>query len=130
MQVELIMAGLALLFAVLVVGASLALAAAETRDERDVLTVAGASPGTLARAAGARAWLLAGIGAAMALPVGLLPVAVFVLADDGRMQFVVPWRAIGLLAVALPAIVAVVALATSATAQWLRPVRVSTAVFD
>jgi putative ABC transport system permease protein len=129
-QVELIMAGLALLFAVLVVGASLALAAAESRDERDVLTVAGAPPGTLARAAGARAWLLAGIGAAMALPVGLLPVAVFALADDGRMQFVVPWRAIGLLAVALPAIVAVVALATSATAQRLRPVRVSTALFD
>ena len=129
-QVELIMAGLALLFAVLVVGASLALAAAESRDERDVLTVAGAPPGTLARAAGARAWLLAGIGAAMALPVGLLPVAVFALADDGRMQFVVPWRAIALLAVALPAIVAVVALATSATAQRLRPVRVSTALFD
>jgi putative ABC transport system permease protein len=129
-QVELLMAGLALLFAVLVVGASLALAAAESRDERDVLTVAGAPPGTLARAAGARAWLLAGVGAAMALPVGMLPVAVFALADDGLMQFVVPWRAIGLLAFALPALVAVVALASSATAQRLRPVRVSTVVFD
>ena len=66
----------------------------------------------------------------MALPVGMLPVAVFVLADDGLMQFVVPWRAIGLLAFALPAVVALVALASSATAQRLRPVRVSTAVFD
>jgi hypothetical protein len=129
-QIELILTGLALLFAVLVVGASLALAAAESRDERDVLTVAGAAPHTLARAAGAKAWLLAGIGAAMAVPVGMLPVAVFVAADDGTMRFVVPWRAVGLLALALPVIVAVVALASSAAAQRVRPVRVSTAVFD
>jgi putative ABC transport system permease protein len=129
-QVELILAGIALLFAVLVVGASLALAAAESRDERDVLTVAGVAPGMLARAAGAKAWLLAGIGVAMAVPVGLLPVAVFAAADDGAARFVVPWRAVGLLALALPAIVAAMALAASATAQRLRPVRVSTAVFD
>jgi hypothetical protein len=42
----------------------------------------------------------------------------------------VPWRAVGLLALALPVIVAVVALASSAAAQRVRPVRVSTAVFD
>jgi putative ABC transport system permease protein len=130
MQVELILTGIALLFAVLVVGASLALAAAESRDERDVLTVAGVAPAALARAAGVKAWLLAGIGVAMAVPVGLLPVAVFAAADDGEARFVVPWRAVGLLALALPAIVATVALAASAAAQRLRPVRVSTAVFE
>jgi putative ABC transport system permease protein len=129
-QVELILTGVALLFAVLVVGASLALAAAESRDERDVLTVAGVAPRTLAASAGAKAWLLAGIGVAMAVPVGLLPVAVFVAADDGAARFVVPWRPIGLLALALPVVVAAVALAASATAQRLRPVRVSTAVFE
>jgi hypothetical protein len=115
---------------VLVVGATLALAAAESREERDVLTVTGVAPRMLARAAAARAWLLAVIGAAMAVPVGLLPVAVLVVADDGVTRFVVPWRAIGLLAVALPVIAAAVALAASATAQRLRPVRVSTAVFE
>jgi putative ABC transport system permease protein len=129
-QLELIVAGVALVFAVLVVGATLALAAAESRDERDVLTVTGVAPRMLARAAAARAWLLAVIGAAMAVPIGLLPVAVLVAADDGAMQLVVPWRAIGLLAFALPAIAAAVALAASATAQRLRPVRVSTAVFE
>jgi hypothetical protein len=129
-QIELILTGVALLFAVLVVGASLALAAAESRDERDVLTVAGVAPRTLAASAGAKAWLLAGIGVAMAVPVGLLPVAVFVAADDGSTRFVVPWRAVAVLGLALPAIVAAVALAASATAQRLRPVRVSTAVFD
>jgi hypothetical protein len=129
-QVELVLAGLAGLFAVMVVGTSLALAAAESRDEYDVLTVAGAAPGTLARAAGAKAWLLAGIGAAMALPVGLLPVAVFVAADRGTMQFVVPWRAVGLLAGALPVMVGAVALLASATTHRLRPVTVSTVAFD
>ncbi|HEU0171525.1 MAG TPA: hypothetical protein VFR26_08745, partial [Acidimicrobiales bacterium] len=129
-QLELILAGAALVFAVLVVGATLALAAAESREERDVLTVTGVAPGMLARAAAARAWLLAVIGAAMAVPVGLLPVAVLVAADDGVMRFVVPWRAVGLVGLALPAIAAAVALAASATAQRLRPVRVSTAVFE
>jgi hypothetical protein len=42
----------------------------------------------------------------------------------------VPWRTIGLLAVVLPALAAAVALGASALAQRLRPVRVSTAVFD
>lgn len=129
-QIELILTGIAVLFAVLVVGTSLALAAAESREERDVLTVAGAGPGVLARGAGARAWLLAAIGAVMAVPVGMLPVAVYAAADDGQAAFVVPWRAIGLLVVALPAVVGAVALATSAAAQRLRPVRVSTAMFD
>jgi hypothetical protein len=129
-QLELVFAGIALVFAVLVVGATLALAAAESRDERDVLSVAGAAPRALARSASAKAWLLAGIGALMALPVGLLPVAVFIAADDGPMRFTVPWRAVGLLAGVLPAAAAGVALVASATAQWLKPVRVSTAVFE
>jgi putative ABC transport system permease protein len=129
-QRELIVAGVAFVFAVLVVGATLALAAAESRDERDVLTVTGVAPRMLARAAGARAWLLAAIGAGMALPVGLLPVAVLVAADDGPRQFVMPWRTVALLAVVLPVAAAAVACVASATAQRLRPVRVSTALFE
>jgi hypothetical protein len=129
-QIELIYTALALVFAILVVGASLALAASESRDERDVLTVAGVAPRTLARSAGGKAWLLAAIGAAMAVPIGLLPVAVFAAADHGIMIFRVPWRSIGLLAVVLPVAAAVVALVASALSQRLRPVRVSTAVFE
>src|SRR5690606_26189988 len=76
-QLELALTGLALVFCLFVVGTSLALAAAESKDERDVLTVAGAPPRTLARMAGARAWLLAGLGGLLAVPVGFLPVVVF-----------------------------------------------------
>ena len=129
-QVELILAAAALAFAVLAVGAGLALAAAESRDERDVLAVAGVAPRTLARSAGGKAWLLAAIGACMAVPIGLLPVAVFAAADRGDMVFRVPWRTIGLLAVVLPAVAAIVALGASTLAQRLRPLRVSTAVFE
>lgn len=129
-QIEMVLTGIAVVFAVLVVCASLALAAAESREERDVLSVAGAGPNVLARTAGARAWLLAAIGAAMAVPVGMLPVAVYAATDDGPTSFVVPWRPIGMLALALPIAVAVLALTASATAQRVRPVRVATAMFD
>ncbi len=135
-QLELILSGVALVFSLFVVGVSLALAAAESKDERDVLTIAGAPPGALARSAGARAWLLAVIGAAMAVPVGFLPVVVFGWASDrdrsgfGSFPLVFPTRTVLLLVVAVPAIVALVSWTSSATAQRLRPVRVSTATFE
>jgi putative ABC transport system permease protein len=135
-QLELILSGVALVFSLFVVGVSLALAAAESKDERDVLTIAGAPPGTLARSAGARAWLLALIGAAMAVPVGFLPVVVFGWASDrdqnsfDRFPLVFPTRTVLLLLVVVPMIVAFVSWSSSATAQRLRPVRVSTATFE
>ena len=135
-QLELILSGVALVFALFVVGVSLALAAAESKDERDILTIAGAPPGTLARSAGARAWLLAVIGTAMAVPVGFLPVMVFSWAsgqqDDSALDFpiVFPTRTVLLLLVAVPLIVAGVSWSSSSMAQRLRPVRVSTATFE
>ena len=129
-QLELLLTAVALVFSLFVVGVSLALAAAESKDERDVLTVAGAPPGMLARSAGARAWLLAVLGAAMAVPVGFLPVVVFSWAKDRQVYdadgfpIVFPTRTVLLLLVAVPLVVALVSWLTSATAQRLRPVRV------
>ena len=81
-QLELILSGVALVFSLFVVGVSLALAAAESKDERDILTIAGAppgrSPGRPAPAPGCSPC----IGAAMAVPVGFLPVVVFSWASD------------------------------------------------
>jgi putative ABC transport system permease protein len=138
-QVELILSGVALVFSLFVVGVSLALAAAEGKDERDILTIAGAPPGMLARSAGARGWLLAVIGAGMAVPVGFLPVVVFATAQrrdqsggvfDEAFPLVFPTRTVLLLVVVVPLAVALASWFTSATAQRLRPVRVSTAVFE
>jgi hypothetical protein len=136
LQLELILTGVALVFSLFVVGVSLALAAAESKDERDILTIAGAPPNALARSAGARAWLLSVIGTAMAVPVGFLPVVVVSWAtaqnDEGRDPYpiVFPTRTVLLLVVALPLAVCLVSWATSATAQRLRPVRISTATFE
>lgn len=130
LQLELLLSGLALVFALFVVGVSLALAAAESKDERDVLTIAGAPPRVLARAAGARAWLLAGIGALMAVPAGFLPVVVYARAETDGFPLVFPVRTVVLLLVAVPLVVAAAALVSSATAQRVRPMRVSTATFE
>jgi hypothetical protein len=138
-QVELILSGVALVFSLFVVGVSLALAAAEGKDERDILTIAGAPPGLLARSAGARAWLLAAIGAAMAVPVGFLPVVVFAVAQrqdqsggifDDDFPLVFPTRTVLLLVVVVPLAVSLASWLSSTAAQRLRPVRVSTAVFE
>ena len=135
LQLELILTGLALACSMFVVGVSLALAAAESKDERDVLTMVGAPPGALARSAGARAWLLAAAGGAMAIPVGFLPVVVFSKARasgiSGRIYPIVfPGRTALLLVLVVPCVVALASMAASATAQRLRPVRVSTATFE
>lgn len=130
LQIELILSGVALAFALFVVGVSLGLAAAESKDERDVLTVAGAPPGALARSAGARAVLLSVLGAAMAVPVGFLPVIVFSRATDDGFRLVFPTTIVAVLLVAVPVVVGLCALVTSAAAQRLHPVRVSTATWD
>jgi len=65
---------LALVFTGFVIIVGLALAAAETREEVEVLTAVGASPSTLRGLAAAKAALLAGAGVALAVPTGLIPV--------------------------------------------------------
>ena len=115
--IETVPAAVALLFALFVVAVGLALAAAETRDERDVLAALGAAPRTVRRANGCKAFLLTLLGGAVAVPVGLLPVAVSSrLAEDDTLSLVVPWRTIALLVVAVPLLAAAVTAAATAAA--------------
>jgi putative ABC transport system permease protein len=130
LQLQLLLSGAALVFSVLVVGASLALAAAESRDERDTLRLAGAPPGTLARTAGAKAALLAELGGVLALPIGFLPVVVFSVVDETGIPLRLPWPAVGALLATVPVVAGVVAWAASGAAQRLRPARISTMAFD
>jgi hypothetical protein len=136
LQLELLLTGVALIFCLFVVGVSLALAAAEGKDERDILTIAGAQPAMVARSAGARAWLMATLGAAMAVPIGFLPVVVVSWASRqnpnsaSAFPIVFPSRTVGLLVVVVPLVVCGVAWAVSSTAQRIRPVRISTATFE
>lgn len=127
---EALLAAAAFVLSLFVVAVSLALAAAETRDERDVLAVVGARPSTMRRASGAKAGLLTVLGAALAIPVGFLPVSVFTAVSDNDLPLVFPWRVVVLLLVAVPALAAVTTTWSSGLALRLRPVRVSTMAFD
>ncbi len=127
---EALLTSAAFLLSLFVVAVSLALAAAETRDERDVLVVVGAPPPTVRRTSGRKALLLSLLGAALAVPVGFLPVSVFTAASDANLPLVFPWRVVALLLVAVPLMAAAVTTACSRLALRLRPVRVSTMAFD
>jgi putative ABC transport system permease protein len=128
---EALLSGIALLFALFVVAASLALAAAETRDERDVLAVVGAAPATMRRTSAHKAVLLAVFGAALAIPVGFLPVIVFTAADRSSTPFLVfPWRTVAMLLLVVPVLIGLFTSGASTLALRLRPVRVSTMTFD
>ncbi len=128
--VDTVLGGVALVFALFVVATSLALAAAETRDERDVLTVVGASPRTIRRTSGVKAVVVSLLGTALAVPLGLLPVLVFTSVETADLPFVFPWRVVALLVVAVPLIAGATTLSASALALRVRPVRTSTMAFE
>jgi hypothetical protein len=122
------------LFTLLVVGAGLALHAAESKDERALLAVGGAAPSTVARSAAVRAWTIAVLGTAMAVPVGMLPVLVVGRAVQAALDVPVavafPVESVVLLVGVTPLAAAVVAWAASSLALRARPVRVSTMAFE
>ena len=125
-----ILDGIALVFTGFVIVVGLALAAAETREEGEVLHAVGASPTTLRRLAAAKAALLAVTGVALAVPTGLVPVWVVRNASSGSSRFVVPWASLGLLLVVLPAVMAGLALTGSAVLSRIRPITASTLAAD
>ena len=128
-----IILAIVVVIALIILGMSLALSAAETRDERDVLVSLGAPPRTMRGVASWKAATLSFSGAALAIPTGFIPVAVAYYAsvragETARLAF--PWStALELLLVA-PLIAAVVAGLGSAIAQRVRPTQMSTFATD
>ncbi len=117
-----------------VVGLGLALSAAETRDERDVLAAVGAPPATLWRLASLKAVALTITGILVGIPLGFVPTALVVrvgTADSWRpLSAVFPWAQVGLLILVVPVVAALVTSAASAVALRARPVTASTMSFD
>lgn len=89
-----ILSGVALLLTLFVVAMALGLAASESRDQRDILTVVGAAPTTLRRTSARKAAILTALGAVLAVPVGVLPVFVPRLSCFGPSLY---WRCITLI---------------------------------
>jgi hypothetical protein len=108
--------GAAALFTLAVAGVGLALAARESDYERAVLDTVGASPRLRRKIGTRRAALLAAVAVAVAVPVGLLPIAATVSFESSTYKHfkVDPWT-LGL-ALSLPVVVAVVA----SLGGWLR----------
>jgi putative ABC transport system permease protein len=119
-------AAVALLFALGVVAIGLALAAAESADERNLLIALGAPPRTLRRTNGAQALLLTLLGALVAVPIALGPLAVLCRLGGDDLPFVVPWRTIALVVVAVPLAAAGLSAVATRDRRW----QVSTATFD
>ena len=124
-----IVLAIVVLIALVVLAMSLALSAAETRDERDVLVSLGARPATMRGVASWKAATLAFTGAALAIPTGFIPVAVVYLAavrpgEHARLAF--PWSTTLELLMIAPVIAAAVAAIGSAVAQHFRPTQMST----
>ena len=128
-QLAVAVASLILVLAVVAIG--LSLAAAESRDERDVLLAVGASPRTLRRVAATKAWVLT-LGAAMvAVPVGYVTMFVITRSiGDRDITAPFPFAVAGALIVVIPALAWLVTLATSSVAQRFRPVTATTITPD
>jgi putative ABC transport system permease protein len=128
-----IILAIVVVIALIVLAMSLALSAAETRDERDVLVSLGAPPRTMRGVAAWKAASLSFTGAALAIPTGFIPVAVAYYAavrpgDTARLAF--PWSTVFELLLIAPLIAAVVAGTGSAIAQRIRPTQMSTFATD
>jgi putative ABC transport system permease protein len=128
-----IILGIVVLIALIVLAMSLALSAAETRDERDVLVALGAPPRTMRSVAAWKAGLLSFTGAALAVPTGFIPVAFVYIAaarpgETARLAF--PWTTVLELVFVAPLIAALIAGIGSAVAQKVRPTQMSTFATD
>ena len=127
-QFQGIVLGVVLLLTLVVVAIGLALAATESRDERDVLVAVGARPRTMRSMAGSKAVVMTLTGVALAIPTGLIPAYAVTSAVDDPFQ--VPWLALAALLVVVPLVAGASAWAASTIAQRFRPVRTSNFAFD
>ena len=123
---RMVVLGAVVLISLLVVSIGLSLAAAEGRDERNVLSVVGATPASMRRQASARATVLAFSGIVLGIPTGFLPTWVLFSVLDGDSSISTeplrfPWLVTACLVIMVPTIVAVVAWAGSGVGQRFRP---------
>jgi putative ABC transport system permease protein len=108
-----------------VVASGLALSAAEGKADDSMLVALGANPTTRRRLRATQAGLLVALGGLLALPAGLIPAAVIIHAgtdiDGEPMHFAVPWPAMAIVLLALPAAAAAGAWLLARPARWSPP---------
>lgn len=127
--IESILAATATLLALVVLGIGLALAAADDREDATTLTVVGASPRVRSMTTATKAWVMATLGFLLSIPIGFLPVRV-VRSSTVTTSAPFPTSTVVALVVVAPLIAAVLTFAVSSVAGRIRPLRMSTALFD
>ena len=115
------------------VAAACALALTEAREDLTTLAQLGAAPAMTRRLMVAEAWLLAGLGALLAVAIGLAPTAVRTLATGyfrpsapipvGPSPFAVPWTLLAVVTLAIPALAAAAASLLARSSALLTPPR-------
>jgi hypothetical protein len=128
-----IILGIVVFLTLCVLAMSLALSAAETRDERDILVSLGARPGTMRGVSAWKSTALAVSGALLAIPTGFIPVWVVfhaVARVNDRVHVVFPWSTVGQLLILAPIIAGIVAYVGSGIAQAVKPTKMSTFALD
>ncbi len=128
--VETLLAATATLLALIVLGIGLALASADDREEATTLTVVGASPRVRSMTTATKAWIMATLGFLLAIPIGFLPVKVVRSSADYAASAPFPVTTVVGLVLVAPIVAAVVALFVSSVAGRVRPLRMSTAMFE
>jgi putative ABC transport system permease protein len=113
----------ALTLAVVAIG--LALSAAEGKDDDTVLAALGADPAIRRRLRATQAAMLVGIGGLLAVPAGLIPAAVIIVQgndiEGAPLRFAVPWPAVAVVLLALPAVAAAGAWLLTRPTRWSPP---------
>lgn len=104
--VQFIMFGIAAVFVTVIAGIGLALAAADSRRDRAVLSVIGARPATRRRIAATDAWVLVMIGTMLGVPAALFATRVVTVATGQGRPTGVPWLFVGAEFIAIPILVA------------------------
>ena len=118
----------ALLVVLLVVAIGLALAATESRDERDILVAVGAPPSTMRSIAGVKAVVMTLTGVVLGIPAGLIPM--YAVSRTSGDRFELPGLSLAALLIVMPLVAGVVATVASSVAQRARPVWMSTLAAD
>lgn len=112
-RIEWAAVGIGVLAGLLIVVVAIALAATEARADARTLRAVGAGARTRRSVAAGRALLLSGLGGVLAVPVGMVPALAVLSTADLAVPVQIPWVAIAIVAVGVPAVVTLGAVAVA-----------------
>jgi len=110
---RLAMTGAAMALALIIVAVAVALVGAESRREQAILSAVGAAPGVRRRMVGANAFLMTSLAGVLAVPAGLVPMALILISERPRQPVPVPWSVVAMVALGAPLVAGLIAALVS-----------------